>query len=292
VQPPTQIVPETPTSTPVQTIMISSASPAKAVKTPPISKELINKIIDEYNSEPQTTPFIDYLKQYMQKDDLLKLENLGEQHWTSDFSENKKWYSGQSIGALQFRGSGTFETNNNILKITGYNPLLLIKTPDILWGNADITFRIKQDNYSRGILQVVIRSDNYYKQGYIVNIDFSGQVSFIKKCCTGNKSSYPVLIDNIPRNEWIDYKIIAKDYDLTKKIKLELYIYKKTYDNPEAKWIKLAGFIDHEGLSSNNKPCPLNCGNIFKPSHNILMNFTEFHHSNIFMEKITLNSVS
>ena len=287
----TQILSTASLSSIPQVIKIDAAVATAEV---PISKELIIKIIDEYNSEPQTTPFIDYLRQYMQKEkeDLLLLETRAEQTWSADFSESKKWYSGQSIGFLQFRGSGTFETNNNIIKISGYNPLLLIKTPDLLWGNVDITFRIKQDNYSRGILQVVIRSDDYYKQGYIVNIDFSGQVSFIKKCCTGNKSSYPVSIDNAPRDEWVDYKIIAKDYDLSKKIKLELYIYKKTYTDPEAKWVKLAGFIDHEGLSSNNKPCALSCGNIFKPSHNILMNFTEFHHSNIFLEKITVNSVS
>ena len=287
---PPEVVPEVaPASPTAVTQILSSAFSPPMPRPEPISKKLIIKIIDEYNSQPQTISFIDYLRQYLQQENL---DISGEQTWSADFSESKKWYSGQSIGFLQFRGSGTFETNNNIIKISGYNPLLLIKTPDLLWGNIDITFRIKQDNYSRGILQVVIRSDNYYKQGYIVNIDFSGQVSFIKKCCTGNKTSYPVSIDNVPQDTWVDYKIIAKDFDFNTKIKLELYIYTKTYANSESKWTKLAGFIDHEGLSSNNKPCALSCGDIFKPSHNILLNFTEFHHSNIFLEKLTINSVS
>ena len=88
-------------------------------------------------------------------------------------------------------------------------------------------------------------------------------------------------------NEWIGYKVIARDFDNSTKIKIELYT------ENTGKWIKIAGFIDNIGLSTNNSYCcDLHCGNVLPHNNSIFLNLYNFGINKLILKNLSIREIN
>lgn len=211
--------------------------------------------------------------------------------WFSKFDQGTQrttnWGQDSVDPELIFRGSGNYTIYGSTgersgqMRVSGSTPRIYIRgSPSesvppppgtSMWNNVEVTFYAITTNSGSNVtyagIEAVVKtnhcpdSDDCTTRGYGGRVLFDGRVDIEKECSHkngGNKrvsTVYPwPSKGRMPLNQWIGYKLIARNCENNTKCRIEIY-----RDLTEGKnggvWELLTSFIDYDGWSSDTPSC-------------------------------------
>ena len=223
------------------------------------------------------------------------LDRFGVQMLHPTLSGGHEWHANWDNGrerafgsTAEFTGDPEFDTNHGdgsyrvdgrgVLKISGRAPRMYVHDPANLrsWGNVEITVygrRIADTGISYGGIMAYARTNHGTVapggenrnlcdcRGYGGMVTYDGRVQFEKETAhhQGNGNAQIARVKywpaGMPKDRWIGYKLVVRDCNGGRNVKLELYLDGRNGAGGGA-WEKVTEFTDDgHNFGARSTPC-------------------------------------